>query len=330
MNTRKLTLSLSLSLSLASIAAPVDTTQHYWYSPEFGPEFNTGYNPEPFSWSGNTGSGKDVSSPNPSTPAARSFSVMPYYAYVNYEHSAVKSSGNLVGAYGYYGVGSHAFDGEVDHFDLDRKTISNLSQWDLSAAYANYVIPHWRLRLAGHYIVSDDHATDDGWTLTPSVHYYAPSAKWDAGLELAYSKYAHYAPSLDVLQVAPGFGFVLLQTRDITLRDDAKAYWIHLGENIGTTRNLFSAEDTLSLFWRNWTFAGFGWGGKQTFAVRSEGFVVYNLNEEHKYGFGGEVRYNINSHFSVNARYSRERYRELGAGNESDMNIFLGGATLRF
>lgn len=314
---------------IAVRSAPVETTQHYWYSPEFGPDFNSSfYEAEPLWWKGEPRTPDALAMTN--LPAATSISVMPYYAYVNYDHSAVKSSGNLFGAYGYYGVGLHAFDGEVDHFDLDRKTISNLSQWDLSAAYANYVIPHWRLRLAGHYIISDDHPTDDGWTLAPSAHYYAPNGKWDAGLEADYSRYSHYTPGLDVLQLAPGFGIVIKQTRNMTLRDDVKGYWIHLGENIGTQRNLYSIEDNLSLFWRKWTFSAFGWGGKQAFAVRSEGFVVYNLNEEHKYGFGGEVRYTINQHFSVNGRYTRERYRELGASNDSDMNIFLAGATIHF
>lgn len=329
MNTTKLAFSLSLSLSLCAAAAPVETTQHYWYSPEFAPEFNTSfYEPEPLWWKGNPSNPEAAVLTN--APTSTSISVMPYYAYVNYDHSAIKSSGNLFGAYGYYGIGSQAFDGEVDHFDLNRKTIPNLNQWDLSAAYANFAIPHWRLRLAGHYIISDDHLTDNGWTLTPSVHYYAPNAKWDAGLEGAYSRYSHYTPALDVLQLTPGFGFVIKQTRDMTLRDDVKGYYIHVGENIDTQRNLLSIEDNLSFFWRKWTFSANGWIGKQVFAVRSEGFVVYNLNEEHKYGFGGAVSYNINQHISVNGRYTLEHYRELGASNDSDMNIFLAGATIHF
>src|SRR5437868_6100305 len=140
MSTTKLTLALSLSLGLAAIAAPVETTQHFWYSPEFAPEFNTKYEPEALWWTGNP-SNRETSLTN--QPAATSVFVMPYYAYVNYDHSAIKRSGHLFGAYGYYGVGPHAFEGEVDHFSLERKTISDLSQWDLSAAYANYVIPHW-------------------------------------------------------------------------------------------------------------------------------------------------------------------------------------------
>ena len=53
MSTTKLTLCFSFALSICAVAAPVETTQHYWYSPEFGPEFNTSvYEPEPLRWKG--------------------------------------------------------------------------------------------------------------------------------------------------------------------------------------------------------------------------------------------------------------------------------------
>ena len=114
-----------------------------------------------------------------------------YDAYARYHGSTPKTYANLRGIYGYLGLGkTHALEGEVDYTRLDYDTLPRLRQWDATLAYANFSLPHVKLRAGVHYVTSDDRFTDQGRVFFAGMHYYQP-LRWDAGAD-AYCRYTYF------------------------------------------------------------------------------------------------------------------------------------------
>ena len=93
--------------------------------------------------------------------------------------------------------------------------------------------------------------------------------------------------------------------------NDVRGYWIHLGREFDGRQNYYSVEERLSLKWHRWTLSGMGWVGQQMFAVRNQGFALYNMAEDHRGGYGAEIRHAFGRHLEIGFRFSREHFRDL-------------------
>lgn len=246
-----------------------------------------------------------------------------YYAYLDYHHTASKDHAHSGGLYASLGYGlEHLFEIEADNIHKLYRDFPSLRQWDTTIAYANLSIPHVKLRLGGHYVTSEDPFTDQGWVAFVGADYYIAN-RGEAGVDGYYTKYPKFQDGLEVVQLTPHVGVNLWHGTNHTLYNDVRGYWIRLNRDFEGQRNFFSVEDRLSLNWRRWTFSAFGWAGQQMFAVRNEGFALYNLGEEHKAGYGVEIRYDFTAHLAFTLRANREEFRDLNITPHATSDMYL-------
>ncbi len=247
-----------------------------------------------------------------------------YGGVIDYQGTQVKDSAKLWGLATWLGVGkSHAFETAFDFIEVSRVGLPKLKQLDVTAAYDNFSIANWRLRGGGHLLANGDATTDGGWGAFAGAEWLG-SAKWGAGLDGFFTRYEDFGTGLDVVQLAPKFGCVLATGSDWTLRADTRGYWIHLGEDVGfALRNFFSVEERVSLYWQPWTFAAFGWTGRQVFAARGDGATIFNLPEKHTAGCGAEVKLTLSDRANVGFRFNREEFRELASTTTAAAHTFI-------
>jgi hypothetical protein len=252
-------------------------------------------------------------SPEPPAPGAGlfHFDLTPYGGYIDYHHSSVKKQAFVSGVYGSVGYGSaHLLEGEVDYINRANRFISDLHQWDCTLIYSNFSIPHWKFRAGAHHIESTDEPSDGAWVAIAGAEYHFAGA-WDAGVDAYCSWYENFNPRLTVFQCVPHLGLEVLKSPDRHLRNDLRLYWIDIGDDVGVGRQqMFSVEDRLAFTWRQWTLGACGWIGQQTFAVRNDGFSVFNLAEKHKGGCGMDVSYVMGEHAAMTVRVNREFFSE--------------------
>ncbi|MGA2497097.1 MAG: hypothetical protein ABSH20_05120 [Tepidisphaeraceae bacterium] len=246
------------------------------------------------------------------------FGAMPYFDYIDYHNSSVKKQAYASGVYGFAGLGpNHLVEGEVDYINRADGDFPDLHQWDYTLVYSNFSIPNWKFRVGGHYIDTSDAPSRGGKVAIAGAEYYV-AGKWDAGLDAYYSRYNDFNPRMEVYQFSPHLGFEFLRGGDHHFRNDLKVHWIDLGEDVGVGgRRLFSVDDRLAFMWKQWTFGASGWIGRQTFAVRNDGFSVYNLAEEHKGGCGLDAGYALGEHAAMTVRATREFFSEPGVRGDS-------------
>lgn len=253
-----------------------------------------------------------------------------YYAYLDYHGTLFKDHAHSTGLYAALGYGpEHFLEMEGDFLHKFYRGFASLQQWDAAFAYANYSIPQLKLRAGLHWINSQDPFTDQGLAVFGGAEYYQAD-RWALGGEVYYSDYPKFQNHLNVFQLTPHAGLTLWRGATFTLRNDVRGYWIHLNQDTFGPRDHFSIEDRLTLDWRRWTFTGFGWGGEQLFAVRNDGFAMFNLGELHRAGYGAQVRYALNDHLSATVSVSREHFRDLAVTPHATSELYLAMLNWKF
>ena len=253
--------------------------------------------------------------------------VVPYYGFVDYANGSVKKDGHLAGAYTYLGYGlKHLFEGEIDYsrIDYDDDADFRLEQWDYSLVYTNFAIPNWKIRLGAHYVNSNDAQTDGSLIAITGAHYYV-YGKWDGGLDFYMTQYDNFSPDMNAFQLTPHFGINFWQSEDKALRSDTRLYYINLTDDVGLgDTEFYSLEEKVSLYAGPWSFGVFFWFGKQTFAVRNDGFTVYNLSEEHTSGYGGEIKFAFTrtARSGLTVRVAQENFEDFGSSQEASSLMF--------
>lgn len=252
-------------------------------------------------------------------------------AYQNYHGTESKDDSYLAGVYAALGYGmEHLLEAETDTIRKSYRGQPALSQHDITVAYANFGIPHLKLRLGGHFVDSEDRYTDRGWVAFGGAEYYVAN-RWAAGLDGYFSKYPKFQDDLEVVQLTPHVGVTFGQGPHSVWSNDLRGYWIHLNRDVDTLGNDFgSVEDRLSFGWRRWTFSIFGWVGKQIFAVRNDGFALYNMGEEHKAGYGADIAYAFSERYALKLRASREEFRDIATAPNASSDMYLAMLSVRF
>ena len=253
-----------------------------------------------------------------------------YGAYLDYHNTAAEDHAYSAGLYTSLGYGlEHVVEAEADYLHKDYRGYPLLHQWDTTLTYANYSLPHLKLRAGGHYVTGEDAFTDQGWVVFGGAEYYAAS-RWAVGVDGYFTKYPNSQDPLEVAQLTPHVGVTLGRGDHHAWNNDLRGYWIHLSRDFDAQHDFFSLEDRLSLTWRRWTFAAFGWAGQQMFAVRNDGFALYNVAEKHEAGYGAEVRYALTDHWAFTLRASREQFHEFGLTASASSDLYLAMLGVRF
>ena len=255
-----------------------------------------------------------------------------YFGGITYDHAVYKESGWVGGVDGWFAPNQrHLFEAGVDYLDIVNNGLPDLHQVEATAAYSYFGLPQLKLRLGGHYIATDDGPTDGGWVMFGGVDWFAGS-RWSLGLDGCFSRYPDFSSLLDVVQVTPRLSVGLAQGSDWALRGDLKGYWIRLSRELPGVdgEDFFSGEGRLSLFWGRWSLAGFGWAGRQSFAVRNNGYTVYDLAGEYTSGYGAEIKCALGKHVEVGLRFQREQFLELYSNASAAENVFLATIGLAF
>ena len=269
--------------------------------------------------------------PPPRPPSTLRLDLSAYGGYLAYQRTAIKRHATLFGFSGFLSSDpAHVFEAGVDHIDIARDILPRLRQTDATFAYANYFLPNLKLRLGGHFVASDDAATHAGWSIFGGAEYLFGQRAL-AGAQLAVTRFPDFTPRLEVVQLTPRLAATLWRDLDRTLAADLRAHWIHLGDKALAGRtDFFSLEPRLVLAWDPWRLGIFGWTGTQSFALRNDGYTLFNLAERHTAGYGGDLRYTLNPRTAFTLRYAREEFRELGATNTAAANSFLGTLAFSF
>ncbi len=263
----------------------------------------------------------------PKTARAADRTVVNLQAYgvpIHYSDSATKSDGFLAGVYAYIGQGMHSFEVEADHTRINYKGAPDLEQWDYTGVYS-YYRSRWKYRAGIHYIDSTDDWSNRGITLFAGARYFAYN-NWDMGIDGYFTRYSNQTPHLSVSQVTPNIGWYLMKWKVSGIYLQLFGNYIHLNKDteLGLTdRNYYSGEGDLTYYYNRFSIKGYGWTGKQVFAVRNDGFVVYNLAEKHDGGFGGSISYDFANGLKVSLRSAVERYKEIGATRHSTMVTYM-------
>ncbi|WP_456464653.1 hypothetical protein [Persephonella sp.] len=260
------------------------------------------------------------------------YDAMLYGGYIDYSSSDLKDYGYYTGLYGYMGIGNqHSFEGNIGYIYIKYLDGSDLNQFDYTGLYTNYSIPNTKIKVGVHYIDSDDKATDNGIVLFGGGEIYELYKK-NAGIDFAYSYYGDYninktytymrsrltstttSTGLSVFQLSPKFGFYLGDYYNYgSFYLETRGYYIRLSDDVAFGKNFFSVEQNVSYFYKNFVLSLSGWIGEQTFAVKKDGFVVYNLSEKYKSGFSASIKYILSKKSSITAGLSQDRFKEVGS-----------------
>jgi hypothetical protein len=158
----------------------------------------------------------------------------------------------------------------------------------------------------------------------PLNSHYPYLFNWSAGVGLYYSTYSNTV-NFDVLQVTPHATFRLFSDyRRGALYTDITGYGIFVSdeEKIGLSDDSYYSIDVdLRYYYGELDFKLGGWLGKQVFAVKNSGFVVYNLKEKYKGGVYGEVGYTFKNGLRVSLNIDYARYKEVDTNDSANQTV---------
>ncbi|RJP59448.1 MAG: hypothetical protein C4543_06615 [Ignavibacteriales bacterium] len=259
---------------------------------------------------------------------AQSVTIMPYHLPIIYKDSGVRENSSLTGVYGAFQSDlNNKFELAFDYSDLNYISNFKIKQYDFTFAYTNESIPEWKFRAGGHYIISDDALTDQAYILFAGVGKYR-FRSWDTSIDVYYSNYSDYLPSFGAIQFSPGFGltFPFDKTQGIYIYSSAD--YIMLNKSIlSTKRNYFSLQETLTYYNNRFSISAYALFGEQKFAVRQKGFLVYNVSDLMKNGYGISVTYSFTQNFFLKGGIEYDKFDEeaYGTSATSTKLIILAG-----
>lgn len=265
--------------------------------------------------------GPSATVPPAAAPEIQSaFTLLPNVGWLDYGGSSVKRNGIAAGLYASYGrINLYEFSAENTH--VNYRTGEDLDQQDYTLAYTHFGIPNWKFRVGSHLIGSSDDFGNGSWILFGGAHYYALN-RFDLGADYYHSQYTDGATTLNVDQVTPQLAFEQYLDAVTKTRLEVVGHFIAVDQDLGLGRQQFySFEPRWRVDRDRWGIAAFGWTGRQTYAVRRDGFVVFNLAEEHRGGYGVDFVYRPGLRTQITLRAANEIFSDFGTGLETHASI---------
>ena len=237
--------------------------------------------------------------------------VLPYYSNLHYGQGSVKDSGHVVGFYGYASTTFDLVEVGIESTAIDFRSGFQYHQEDYTFVWNNYSIKNFRWRAGVHYINSNSAPIDGGIIGILGAHFIQD--RWEAGSDFYVSNYQNFAPALTVTEVSPHIAFPYGPAKG-----ELRGYYIHVDRDLGLgQRDFLSIEARMSQDFGKFNVGGYGWGGEQTFAVRNDGFLVYNLTEKHRAGYGVEVGYKFTDHTKITGRGGQELFSDFNTQSKT-------------
>ena len=239
-----------------------------------------------------------------------SLTMMPYYSDLGYDAS-LKDHGHVWGLYTFLAHDKHEFEIAAEYLDISFRDGSAVTQTDLIGAWSYYLSDSVKTRLGVHGIDSSDDLSDNGWVLFAGMSQFE-AGRWEAGMHMYVSHYEDYAPVVTLYQFTPKVSATFAEFNETRFGGEAYAYYIYSDKEIGLGQQSFwSAEGRLFLTRDPVTLMLFGWAGQQTFAVRNDGFILFNLNELHEGGYGAELRMKLDHMTEFRVRMGVEHFEDF-------------------
>ena len=250
-----------------------------------------------------------------STVAAQT-DILLYHAPHNYDDKSFRKDGKTTGLYAAYSSASgYVFEAGIENTQIDYITGTDLDQTDITLALTSHWQSSHSYRFGLHGISTDDNNTDEALTLFTGYSYYHPyDDYYDASLY--YTDYSNMEQQ--VWQIVPKIGKYLgnpITTGTFLLEGKLNLIAVETGNSY------FSAEAEISWYYGDVSLSIGAWDGSQLYAVRNDGFIVYNKGDKHTGGYQFEAGYALTDKFSLKAGISQEQLTET-TGTEVDFTVY--------
>jgi hypothetical protein len=239
-----------------------------------------------------------------------------YYVPVNYDNAHFKKQALVQGVYYYSGRGiKNSIETQIEQTNIKYNTDFSYKQQDIVFVYSAYA--PGEMTRAGLHFARTSTVADDGMALFFGSARHKPDGGFSR-FDVYVSKYDGYSPNVMVYQISPAIGRTIYKSNGSSLYLQTRGYYIHPTKQIGNNaRDFFSVGQTISFTKRNVTAGISAWTGRQVFAVRNDGFVMYNSAEVHKGGYGASISYNMPNQTKLTLFAGKEAFSDFGYDNSA-------------
>ncbi|HEC85571.1 MAG: hypothetical protein DRR19_17410 [Candidatus Parabeggiatoa sp. nov. 1] len=243
-----------------------------------------------------------------------------YYAPIDYRDSTYRDEGKITGIYGAFRPEpGYVWEGAVENINLSYQSLDDLDQTDITLAFTRQKQNRHAYRMGFHSISTTHIETDSSVTWFAGFNRYHPYDDLYGGT-LYYTR--HPDSDRQVWQFVPK---VQKYLGDIittgTFLIEGKLNLINVLEE-GNSDTYFSAEGDITWYYRSFQLMVGAWAGEQIYAVRNDGFTVYNLPYKHTGGFKFQAGYAVTNNTSIKLGIAQELVTETD-GVKSDVTIYM-------
>ena len=272
---------------------------------------------------------------------------VPYISYANYDgstsdtnstdtNSTIQSNGPIkndaiIGLYSLIDDGYQSIEFSVELKYLKYTSGEELTQINLATSYKKYLLKNLKLNTLLHYI--SNNIASNGATIALVGLDYISENDFTLGIESAYSSYGSNSLADKILQIKPSASFAYGHKNSDwgVIYPGISMYYIKpYSQNTSLNNSYFSTELDLTHKKGSFTTKLQYWFGEQLYAVRDDGFTIYNLNEVHNSGTALSMHYKVDNSLGIKTSYISEYYTRIGSTSEEYMDRLLFVADFSF
>ncbi len=262
------------------------------------------------------------------TLVASNFTVVPYIALSQYKDK-YKDDALLGGIYAKLTAQKRSYEFAYENTTINSKNnrfLNDIKKSDYTFLYSHFLNNNYKIKGGMHLVLSNNITGDDVQSYFTGIEYFQKK-RFSLGFDLYYSFYAQSTLGKEVLQFKPYYGFSFGDYRSAMGTFFTKLSYYHIyfmQKNKATlSRSYLSYEIEVNHHKNNFFTKFKAWTGKQVYAVRDNGFTLYNLYEKHKGGWSLSSKYAFNDHLGIRASYINEVYSNIGTSSLSYTDTYL-------
>ncbi len=258
---------------------------------------------------------------------AANFVVVPYVALMDYKDT-YKSDALLGGVYAKYSTPTKDYEFAYENTTINSKstTLQDIKKSDYSFLYSHTLNNNYKVRGGIHLVISNNTTGDDVQSYFGGIEYFQKQ-HFSLGFDAYYSLYAQSELGKEVLQLKPYYGFKFGEYGSTMGAFSAKLSYYHIyfmqKSKATLNRSYLSYEVEINHHKGDFYTKLKAWTGKQVYAIRDNGFTLYNLYEKHKGGWSLSSKYALNDRLGLRASYINEVYSNIGTSSLSYTNTYL-------
>lgn len=254
--------------------------------------------------------------------------LVPYQSYATYNSQSSDTNvsdplnnGDLTsGLYFIAYDSTYSFELALEDKSIDYAN-TKINQINLVSSYKTYISDNVKVNTLIHYASNSRSQSNTIYVPLVALTYISHS-NLNVGLETAYSMYDSQALSSKVLQLKPSISFAYGRKDSawgMLFPKISMYHIIPISPNSSLKSNYVSTE--FELVHKNGLFTSkvSYWAGEQLYAVRDNGFIIYDINEIHTSGASISSRYKFNKMLGLKASYNTEYYNTFGSTKEEYM-----------